>query len=72
MKIGREIPGFEANSLGGKGGMVVRLRHHGVHDGVKGSCHERMLDGRKSMLVDCRHCVLFVTLDGTHGWAEYG
>lgn len=40
--------------------MVVWLRHHGAHDGVTGSCHELMLDGRKSMLVDCRHCVLFV------------
>lgn len=44
---------YDAITLEGKGQMEIRLRHHGARDGVTGSCHELMLDDRKSLLVDC-------------------
>ncbi|WP_371925135.1 MBL fold metallo-hydrolase RNA specificity domain-containing protein [Desulfobulbus alkaliphilus] len=33
--------------------MVIHLRHHGARDGVTGSCHQLLLDERKSLLIDC-------------------
>ena len=47
------VIGYDEIALGGREGMVVRLRHHGARDGVTGSCHELMLDDRRSLLVDC-------------------
>ncbi len=44
---------YEGIALGDRDRMVVQLRHHGGHDGVTGSCHQLLLDGRKSLLVDC-------------------
>lgn len=45
------IPTYEALPVGD--GFFFQLRHHGARDGVTGSCHELLLDGRKSLLIDC-------------------
>ena len=47
------MPSYEDIVLGDRDRLVVQLRHHGAHDGVTGSCHQLLLDGRKSLLVDC-------------------
>ena len=47
------MPSYEDIVLGDRDRLVVQLRHHGAHDGVTGSCHQLLLDGRRSLLVDC-------------------
>ena len=47
------VPEFEQIDLGGKEKMVIGLRHHGAREGVTGSCHQLLLDGKKSLLIDC-------------------
>ena len=47
------VPEYEWISLGGREKMVIGLRHHGAREGVTGSCHQLLLDGKKSLLIDC-------------------
>lgn len=47
------MPNYEEIVLGDRDRLAVQLRHHGAHDGVTGSCHQLLLDGRRSLLVDC-------------------
>ena len=51
--MGSLVPDYDRIVLGDKEKMVVRMRHHGARDGVTGSCHQLLLDDRKSLLVDC-------------------
>jgi metallo-beta-lactamase family protein len=47
------VPEYEQIRLDGKEKMVIGLRHHGAREGVTGSCHQLLLDGKKSLLIDC-------------------
>jgi hypothetical protein len=57
------IPEYEEIALAG-GRMTTQLRHHGGREGVTGSCHQLLVDGGKSLLVDCG---LFQGADGGSG-----
>ena len=65
--MSERLPGYEKISLGDREKMVIQLRHHGARDGVTGSCHELLLDGRKSLLVDCGLFQGAETFEGGNG-----
>jgi len=61
------LPVYEKISLDDREKMVIQLRHHGARDGVTGSCHELLLDGKKSLLVDCGLFQGAETFEGGNG-----
>jgi len=54
LRVARRSAGTRRVGVGEEGeGMKVEITHHGAFRGVTGSCHQLLLGGERSLLIDC-------------------